>query len=461
MSMERTADVRFPEGFLWGAATSSYQIEGAVDADGRGPCIWDTMCRVPGAVDRGDTGDVAADHYHRYPQDIALMSSLGLQAYRFSVSWPRIQPDGTGSPNHAGLDFYRRLVDGLLEAGIEPVATLYHWDLPQALQDAGGWPVRETALRFADYAAVVFEALHDRIGRWATLNEPWCSALLGYADGEHAPGHTDPVEAVRAIHHLLLGHGLAVRAMRAIDPAPAQGIVLNLQPVRAAVPDPTGALVEAIRRTDGLHNRVWTEPLLLGEYPADVLSDLTEFGGLPVESGDLATIAQPLDWLGINYYNDDILDHLPGGTIAAVPGAVDLATADPGPDRTDMDWPITPDGLRNLLVGLVATYPDLPPVYITENGAAFDDPSVDGRIVDDRRMAYLDAHLRALHAAMEAGVDVKGYFQWSLFDNFEWALGYSKRFGIVHLDYETQERTPRDSAWWYRDVIARNGLAPV
>ncbi|MFV2062025.1 MAG: glycoside hydrolase family 1 protein, partial [Chloroflexota bacterium] len=344
--MVQADSIRFPDGFLWGAATSAYQIEGAVDVDGRGQSIWDTLCRVEGAIEGGDTGRVAADHYHRYREDVALMASLGLGAYRFSVAWPRIQPTGAGPANRAGLDFYSRLVDELLGAGIAPSVTLYHWDLPQALQDAGGWPERDAALRFADYATIVFEALRDRVSHWATLNEPWCSALLGYAEGSHAPGHRDPTEATRAIHHLLLGHGLAVGAMRAIDDGPSLGIVLNLQPIRAASPSPLEAVREAIRRTDGLHNRVWTEPLLLGCYPPDVLADLDAYGGLPAQQGDLEVISQPLDWLGINYYNDDILEHRPDGTIASTPGVLDVTTADPGADATDMGWPVTPAGLR-------------------------------------------------------------------------------------------------------------------
>jgi beta-glucosidase len=461
-AMNDAPDLRFPDGFLWGAATSAYQIEGAVTADGRAPSIWDALCRVPGAVHEGDTGDVAADHYHRYREDVALMGGLGLRAYRFSVAWPRVLRHtgrGPASVNEVGLDFYRRLVDELLAAGIEPVATLYHWDLPQALQDAGGWPARDTARRFAEYAAVVFDALHDRVPMWATLNEPWCSALLGYAEGVHAPGIHDATAATRAIHHLLLGHGLAIEAMRAIDPRPAQGIVLNLAPVRGEPPDQEDALADSLRRVDGLRNRVWAEALLRGSYPDDVAADLEAFGGLPVEPGDSGVIAAPLDWLGVNYYNDDILRTEPGGRLGSAPGALDVAIADPGPEVTDMGWPITADGLRDLLVTLAATYPHLPPLFITENGAAYDDPVTEGAVHDVRRIRYLDAHLRALHAAIAEGVDVRGYFAWSLMDNFEWARGYAMRFGIVHVDYETQVRTPRDSALWYREVIARNGLA--
>jgi beta-glucosidase len=456
--MATAAAISFPDGFRWGVATSSYQIEGAFDEDGRAPSIWDTFCRVPGAVRDGHSGDVADDHYHRYREDVALMARLGIQAYRFSVAWPRVLPAGTGALNRAGLDFYSRLVDELLAAGIEPMVTLYHWDLPQALQDAGGWPVRDSAQHFADYAVVVFEALRDRVPRWITLNEPWCSAQLGYAEGGHAPGIQDPTQATRATHHLLLAHGLAVQAMRSIDPSREFGITLNLQPIRSAVAEPDTVLQDGIRRMDGLRNRVWTEPLFRGRYPDDVTRDLQVFGGLPVQEGDLEVIAQPLDFLGINYYNDEVLVNAPGATLAHTPGLLDVGSADPGPAATDMGWPITPDGLRDLLVTLKATYPELPPVYITENGVAYDDPMIGGAIHDARRIAYLDAHLRALRAAIDEGVHVRGYCQWSLLDNFEWAHGYHMRFGIVHVDYQTQQRTPRDSAWWYRDVIVRNGL---
>jgi len=456
--MTDAGPISFPEGFLWGAATSSYQIEGAIDADGRGPSIWDVQCRTPGLVRDGHSGDIAADHYRRYRDDVAMMKSLALDAYRFSVAWPRVQPTGSGPVNEPGLDFYRRLVDELLGAGIAPVLTLYHWDLPQALQDAGGWTARDTAHRFADYASIVFGALNDRVPMWATLNEPWCSSMLGYAESSHAPGHSDPAEATRAIHHLNLAHGLAVTAMREIDPKPQQGIVLNLQPIHAVGPDPDGVLADGVRRTDGLHNRVWTEPLFNARYPSDVVDDLGAFGGLPVEDGDLEIIAEPLDWLGINYYNDDFLRTEPGATIGHTPGLVGVTGVDPGPGATDIGWPITPDGLRHLLVSLKASHPGLPPIYITENGAAYDDPVSDGAVSDSRRIAYLDAHLRAVHAALAEGVDVRSYFEWSLMDNFEWAHGYHMRFGMVHVDYDTQVRTPKDSAYWYREVIGRNGL---
>ena len=457
--MSDTPDISFPSGFTWGAATSAYQIEGAAAEDGRGPSIWDRFCEVPGAVRDGHDGVVAVDHYHRYREDVGLMRSLGLAAYRFSVAWPRILPDGVGATNAAGLDFYSRLVDELLEAGIEPYLTLYHWDLPQALEDTGGWSARDTTAHFADYAAVVFGALHDRVEHWSTLNEPWCSALLGYAAGVHAPGAQDPSRAVRAIHHLLLAHGQAIAAMRAVDASRSFGITLNLTPVRSVDVDPDDHQLDGMRRVDGLRNRVWAEPILQGDYPEDVRADMQAFGGLPIEDGDLALIGQPLDWLGVNYYNDELLTASPGAAIGSAPGVIDLAIADPGPDPTDIGWPLTPDGLRSLLVDLTARYPNHPPLYITENGAAYDDPiEPDGSIHDARRIRYLDSHLRSLAAAIEAGVDVRGYFEWSLLDNFEWALGYHMRFGIVHVDFATQARTPRDSALWYRDVVARHRL---
>jgi beta-glucosidase len=450
----------FPPGFLWGAATSAYQVEGAVDADGRGRSIWDTFAATPGHVVAGDTGAVAADHYHRYRDDVRLMAELGMRMYRFSVAWPRIQPTGTGPINERGLDFYRRLVDALLEVGITPNLSLYHWDLPQALQDAGGWPARETALRFADYAAIVYRALHDRVPWWSTINEPWCVALLGYAAGVHAPGVRDQRQAIRAIHHVLLGHGLAIGAMRAIDPGTEMGIVLNLAPVRAAVPDPGPVVELGLQLVDGYRNRVWLDPLFEARYPEDVAELATDFGGFPVEDGDLATISAPIDWLGINYYNDIFIGRH-AGVDRVHPGVADVAEVAPGTQRTDMGWPITPSGLRDLLVSVGRDHPSAPPMFITENGAAYDDPPrPDGSIDDTRRIAYLEQHLLAVSDAIADGADVRGYLLWSLLDNFEWAEGYAKRFGIVHVDFGTLRRTPRRSARWYREVIARNGVAP-
>ncbi len=451
---------RFPAGFLWGAATSAYQIEGATSEDGRGASIWDTFSRRPGAIADGTTGDIATDHYHRYPEDVALMRRLGLSMYRFSVAWPRIQPTGRGPANQKGLDFYRRLVDELLSNGIRPNLTLYHWDLPQSLQDLGGWATRETAYRFEDFAVIVFRELHDRVGWWATLNEPWCSSLLGHAQGVHAPGIRDPQQAIRAAHHLLLGHGKAVRSLQAIDPGPRLGIALNLAPVRIDAADPDAALVGAVQLTDAYRNRLWMDPLFKGDYPADLAEHVERYGGIPVKPGDLEVIGARLDWLGINYYHDVILT--PDPTVrdgGAHPGVTGVREADPIGDRTDLGWPITPDGLRELLVSIGRDYPNVPPIVVTENGAAYNDPvGVDGTVADDRRIRYLRRHLGALSDAIAEGADVRGYMTWSLLDNFEWAEGYSQRFGLVHVDYQTQLRTPRRSADWYREVIVRNAL---
>jgi beta-glucosidase len=460
-AVEATGTAAFPPGFGWGAATSAYQIEGAVAADGRGRSIWDTFCRVPGAIAGGDTGDVAADHYHRWREDVGLMARLGLSAYRFSVAWPRIQPDGRGRVNRKGVDFYARLVDELRHLGIAPVATLYHWDLPQALQDSGGWGRRDTAQRFAEYAAVLADALGDRVEVWTTLNEPWCAAFLGYAAGEHAPGATDPGLALRAAHHLLLAHGLGVQALRAALPASAQvSVTLNFAQVRGV--DPSAATADAVRRVDGLANRLFVEPILRGRYPADVLTDtgrLTDWSF--VRPGDLATIATPIDLLGVNYYAPT---HVAGRAPVAAsapspwPACESVDFRDPGLPTTAMGWPIDGDGLYDLLTRLHDDYPEMP-LAVTENGAAFADTvDPDGRIDDGDRVAYLRDHLAACRRAIARGVDVRGYFVWSLLDNFEWAYGYRRRFGIVHVDYATGARVPKRSAHWYRDVILHNGL---
>jgi beta-glucosidase len=462
MTTDATAEqaaARFPDGFTWGTATASYQIEGAVSEDGRAPSIWDTFSHTPGAVLNGDTGDVADDHYHRYREDVELMASLGLGAYRFSLAWPRLQPDGRGPLNAKGVDFYARLADELLERGIQPWATLYHWDLPQVLEDEGGWPARDTALRFAAYAAQVHEALHDRIGHWITLNEPFCASLLGYAAGVHAPGIQDDAAALRAVHHLLLGHGLAVTAMRGQRHDTRVGLTVNLAPV-----DPAGeskADADAARRIDGLANRIFLDPVLAGRYPEDVVEDvrgITDLGH--VQEGDMEQISVPLDFLGVNYYSRAVV-RAEGGTGAPSPwaGSHDVAFVGRGLETTEMGWEIDPTGLYDLLTRLQRDYPGLPPMYITENGAAFADaPAGDGSVSDPRRIAFLDGHFRTAHRAIADGVDLRGYFVWSLLDNFEWAFGYSKRFGIVHVDYDTQQRTPKDSARWYADVIRRNGV---
>jgi beta-glucosidase len=460
----REITARFPEGFVWGAATAAYQIEGAARDDGRGPSIWDTFSRTPGKVYAGHTGDVACDHYHRYADDVALMAELGLRAYRFSVSWPRVQPDGSGPVNPRGLDFYDRLVDELRGRGIEPFITLYHWDLPQALEDRGGWTSRETAELFAEYAAAVHARLGDRVTTWTTLNEPWCSAYLGYGNGVHAPGRQDPAAAFRAVHHLLLGHGLATNALRAAG-ATTVGITLNPAAVLPADPaSPTDQ--QAVRLVDGLHNRIFLDPLLGGGYPVDVLDHVARFTGLGhLWDGDEKIIGAPVDLLGVNYYAPTYVAARPGaaGGGGAYPGTEGIEFLPPVGPLTDMGWMIEPAGLTTLLTRLARDYPRVP-LIVTENGAAFedkldqDDANANGRVCDTDRIAYLDGHLRAAHEAIANGVDLRGYLVWSLLDNFEWAEGYRKRFGIVYVDYRTQLRVPKDSARWYREVIRRNGL---
>ncbi|MFI6163304.1 GH1 family beta-glucosidase [Micromonospora sp. PTRAS2] len=459
--MSASSELRFPDNFVWGAATASYQIEGAARDDGRGPSIWDTFSRTPGKVFAGHTGDVACDHYHRYADDVALMAELGLKAYRFSIAWPRIQPDGTGPVEPRGLDFYDRLTDALLDRGIDPIVTLYHWDLPQALQDRGGWTNRETAEHFATYAAAVHGRLGDRIRTWTTLNEPWCSAYLGYGNGVHAPGVSDPGAAFTAVHHLLLGHGLAVRALRA-GGAEVVGITLNPAEVQPADRD-SAADAAAVRLVDGLQNRIFLDPLTGAGYPADVLEHVSRMvdPATFLRDGDEKLIAAPIDLLGINYYSPTYVAGRPDGAGSSAwpgtEGAVQFLPA-AGP-VSDMGWAIEPAGLGRLLDRLAADYPGLP-LMITENGGAFPDRTTDsaGRVADADRIAYLDGHLRAVHAAIGRGVDLRGYLVWSLLDNYEWAEGYRKRFGIVHVDYLTQRRTPKASARWYQEVISRNGL---
>ena len=459
----RDSGLVFPDEFVFGSATAAYQIEGAVDEDGRGISIWDTFSRTPGAVQNGDTGDVADDHYHRLDADLDLIASLGLDAYRFSIAWPRIQPTGRGPANPAGLAFYERLVDGLIQRGITPVATLYHWDLPQALEDEGGWRNRETSYAFADYARIVGQVFGDRITTWTTLNEPWCSAFLGHGSGEHAPGRQDNAEALTAAHHLNLAHGLAVSALRGVVAASAQiSVTHNLHVIRGDA--------ESVRRIEAVGNRIFTGPMLHGAYPADLLADtraITDWSF--VKPGDLELIHQPLDVLGINYYNTTLVGPATGSADAAASaaGAASRASAFPGTDDiprldqpgpfTEMDWNIEPSGLLQLLAATHEEFPGLP-LMITESGAAFDDVatvSEDGvtRVHDADRVDYLRRHFTAAHRALQAGIDLRGYFVWSLMDNFEWAYGFSKRFGIVRVDYDTQERTLKDSALWYRELI--------
>ncbi|MGH1346402.1 MAG: GH1 family beta-glucosidase [Nannocystales bacterium] len=449
-------DRTFPSNFLWGAATSSYQIEGAVDT--RGPSIWDTFCRVPGAVEDGSDGAVACDHLARMDEDVALMKRLGLAAYRFSISWPRVMPQGRGACAPEGIDVYSRLVDQLLEAGIEPWVTLYHWDLPQALEDAGGWPVRDTASAFVDYATAMAEALGDRVQHWITHNEPWCAAMLGYQFGRHAPGRTDLAASIGASHHLLLSHGWATRRLREALPSSARiGITLNLAPVDAA--SSSAADREQRRHEDGAFNRWFLEPLYGQGYPEDIVRDYIDRGGLPddgmaswVHPGDLEAIAVPTDFLGINYYyrkveRADVPDNDPPTVVQTPPE-----------EWTDMGWEVFPEGLWALLQRVHQSYAP-GPMYITENGASYDTgPQPGGAVPDVRRIQYFRDHFAQALRAIQDGVPLHGYFAWSLLDNFEWDRGYTQRFGMVWVDYTTQKRLPKDSAHYYAEVIARNAV---
>jgi beta-glucosidase len=434
---------RFPRDFVWGVATSAFQIEGAALADGKGPSIWDEFCRVPGAIADGGNGDIACDHYHRLESDLDLIADLGVTAYRFSISWPRVQPTGSGAVNPEGLAFYERLVDGLLKRGIQPYATLYHWDLPAELQRRdGGWLSRDTAYRFADYAQIVMRHLGDRVASLATHNEPWVSAVLGYERGVFAPGLKDRRVAYQASHHLLLSHGLALKAMRSMRVQAELGIVLNMSPVYPATesePD-----VQQARIEDGHLIRWYSDALFKGQYPADILDHLGADAPL-IQSGDAEIIAQPCDFLGINYYHPTVSS-----------SSIPTAPATRGARVTDMGWEVAPHRLAELLIRLHRDY-RLPPILITENGAAYRDSMVDGRVEDELRLQYIESHVLAVAEAMEHGVNAKGYFVWSLLDNFEWAEGYRKRFGIVHVDYETQQRTLKRSAEWYRSLMRATG----
>lgn len=444
--------VRFPEGFLWGAATAAYQVEGAVREDGRGPSIWDVFAHTPGKVKHGDTGDIACDQYHRLERDLDLLVELGIPAYRFSVAWPRVQPTGRGAVNQPGLDYYDRLVDALLARDITPMLTLYHWDLPQALQETGGWTSRDTTDSFADYAAIVYRALGDRVPFWTTLNEPWCSAFVGHLEGRHAPGWRDEAAALAATHHLLLAHGKAVQALRAEGARDGVGITLNLAYNVPASDDP--ADVAAAHRRDGNENRLFLDPLFHGAYPHDMLAyyrPVSDFGF--VRDGDLTTIATPCDFLGVNYYETHVVTADPADPTR---GTVVLPPTSP---VTAVGIGVDPDGLRELLVRVSHEYTSLP-LYVTENGAAYHDyVNPEGQVTDEERVAYLDAHFRAAHAAIQRGANLRGYVVWSFLDNFEWAEGYYLRFGLVHVDYGTQRRTPKQSAYWYREVIRQNGIA--
>jgi beta-glucosidase len=438
-----TESTHFPPDFTWGVATSAFQIEGASSADGKGPSIWDTFCRDPANIKDHSDGTVACDHYHRYREDVTLLADLNVDAYRFSMAWARVQPDGHGAWNEAGFDFYDRLLTALEEKGVAAHLTLYHWDLPQGLQDRGGWLDRDTAYRFADYAAEVARRFGSRLATIATHNEPWCTANLGYGNAQFAPGVADAKSAIQVSHHLLLSHGLAMRAMRAVAPAAQLGIVLNQW---TADPATDSAADHALAELEYARSVQWfMDPIYGCGYPALALA--AHGANAPqVQEGDFAIIAQPLDFLGVNYY---FRAYCSAETPPRTPPA-QLGT-------TDMGWEIYPQGLTELLLKLQAEYP-LPPIYITENGMANPEQLVDGQVHDAARIAFVEMHLDALAAAMAQGVDVRGYFLWSLLDNFEWNSGYAKRFGIIHVDYETQQRTLKDSARWYRDFLGARAV---
>ncbi len=436
----------FPQDFLWGVATSSYQIEGAVNEDERGPSIWDTFSATLGKVHNGESGAIACDHYHRWEADLDLMQKLGVNAYRFSTAWPRIMPNGTGPVNKKGLDFYDRLVDGLLGRGIKPFCTLYHWDLPQTLEDKGGWLNRDIVAAFVDYADVVTTKLGDRVLAYATLNEPWCSAHLGYGTGHHAPGIADTAKSLQAAHHLLLAHGSALSVMRRNAPKARHGIVLNLYPAQPA--SDSAQDIAAARRLDGFFNRWYLDPLFKGSYPEDAWAGYGE--SVPsLQDGDLQTIAAPMDFLGVNYYTRSLVADKESGDWPRV-----RAVTVPDAEYTEMGWEVYPQGLTDLLLRLHKDFRSLP-IFITENGSAFADVLENDRVHDSARLHYLESHLEAVNEAIAQGVDVRGYFAWSLMDNFEWGHGYAKRFGLVYVDYETQKRVLKDSARWYSDFILR------
>jgi beta-glucosidase len=435
----------FPPDFVWGTATASYQVEGASNEDGRGESVWDRFCATPGKVRNGDTGAIACDFYHRYRDDIVLMRELGIDAFRFSIAWPRILPKGRGAENRKGLDFYDRLVDELLGSGIDPFVTLFHWDTPQVLEDEGGWPARSTVDAFAEYVEAVAARLGDRVKHWITHNEPWVVAWVGHAWGHHAPGRTSDADALATAHHLLVSHGRAVEILRNLSPSAEVGITLNLDHPYAASDEPED--LAAARWLDGLHNRWFLDPIFRGEYPSDMLEAWQQ--SLPaIEDGDLRTIAAPIDFLGVNNYTSPLVAADENGGRSRILHRPDDV------DRTDMGWEIVPDGLHDLLVRLSRDY-EPPAIYVTENGAAFADVrGHDGSVLDPERQSYLSEYLDAAGRAISEGVPLRGYFAWSLLDNFEWAWGYWKRFGLVYIDYATLERVPKGSFYWYRDFIA-------
>ena len=434
--------MNFPEGFLWGVSTAAYQIEGAVREDGRGPSIWDTFCHLPGTIANGDTGDSACDHYHRWPEDVALMRELGIGAYRLSTAWPRILPEGRGEVNLKGLEFYDRLIDGILEAGIEPWICLYHWDLPQALEYRGGWQNRDTAKWYAEYALLTVRRLGDRVKHWATFNEPNCACVKGYGDGGHAPGVRGRQSALKAIHVMNLAHGLGIEAMRSERADLLLGNIYNFHPYEPASEHEEDEI--ACELLDALWNRSSPDPQMLGHYPEPLAAELEPL----VEPGDLDLVRQKLDYFAFNHYSRSRVRRDPDH-----PFEVGTLPPEPGAPVTDMGWEIAPDAFRAVMIEAKERYAGDLPIYILENGAAFPDRvDPDGRIRDEARISYLRSYLGAVQDAIEAGVPVRGYFVWSLLDNFEWALGYSKRFGLVHVDYETQERRPKDSYHFYAEL---------
>jgi beta-glucosidase len=440
MSSDIRSTNSFPDDFVWGVATSAFQIEGAARSGGRGESVWDRFCQSPGAIADGSNGDVACDHYHRLEEDLDLLVELGVPAYRFSISWPRVQPTGQGEWNQEGLAFYDRLIDGLSARGISAHLTLFHWDLPQALQDCGGWAERGVVRKFAEYARFICQRYGNRVASIATHNEPWVTAILGYEVGNFAPGIKDVKAASKAVHHLLLSHGVAIRVMRACGVSAKLGIVLNQGPTYPA--SQAEADIRKARLEDGLLIRRFMDPLFCGGYPEDVLEYLGPNGPV-VQAGDMEVIATPVDFLGINYY-----------TRSVVTADEALKSGKPELPVTDMGWEIYPDGLKDLLIRLDRDY-RLPPIFITENGAAFADRPVDGQVDDPDRVNYLRQHIDSVGEAMRRGVNIRGYFVWSFLDNFEWAFGYTKRFGIVYVDYATQRRIPKASARWFRDFLAR------
>ena len=472
-SANATGNVAFPDGFLWGAATAAYQVEGAAHEDGREDSVWDVFAKVPGAVLNQEDGEVACDQYHRYPADVALMKDLGIKAYRFSTSWSRVVPGGR-EVNPAGVAYYDRLVDELLGAGILPWLTLYHWDLPQAIEaESNGWVNRDTAYRFRDYAVTMHEAIGDRVDVWTTLNEPWCAAFLGYTGGQHAPGRQSREDGLAAAHHLMLAHGLAVEALRERAPDANLGITLNFEVEDPLNPDDP-ADVDAARRLDGGFTRIFADPILRGAYPADVLDDVREYGlERHIQEGDLEIISTPIDSLGVNYYHGNAVAAVPaehpleGGapvtrpSSSPFPGGDGAYTHPRGLPVTDQNWEVQPEGLTRLLLRLQEDYtgPRGIALYVTENGSAYEDVAdADGFVDDQQRLEFVDVHLRAVKDAIDEGADVRGYFGWSLLDNYEWAWGYGKRFGLVRVDYATQERTVKASGRWYGRVARANAV---